>query len=683
MTSGRCCTIASIIGATATLGAAAAAANTASPEFEPRTDLHTTQTAVVDAHESGFGDTGGQAEAAVTAPSTRSSFMATWQSVSGASGYLLDVSRSQSFSDYVDGYHDFDVRNVTGWVVTGLNHGTTYYYRVRPYYVGSRGSYSEVMSAATVPNTGLNIHATFDASIVVNQNAAAIEAMINRAIAIYESLFTDPITIEILFRYAPTGPNGDVLPNGVLSQSNSVVYNVSWSTFINALRADARTPNDSLANASLPSSAISPHIGVHSANGRAVRLNTAPAMFPNGTVANGGPYDGIVTLNSQLPFQFTRPVAGSNYDAQRATEHEINEVLAFASRADITNPRPQDLFSWSSGGHRNISEAGWRYFSVDGGVNRIVFFNQDQYGDRGDWAYPDGTRPCPDPRPHVQNAFGCTGQPSDITATSPEGINLDVIGYDLTNAPPFAPPATDFDNDGSPDFLLYNASTRQTWISGFYVPSEPGPTLPAGWSVMGVADFNRNGHPDYLLFNSVTHATVVWYMNNNVHVGGATGPMLPGGWTVAALADVNWDGYPDYVLFNANSRATVVWYMRNNAHIGSASGPTLPAGWALTGVADFNGDGHPDYSLSNPGTHGTVIWYMSGVTHVGSHAGPTIPQGYNMIGVADFDGNGRPDYVLYNPNTYRISVWYLNNYHLIGGANGGPVLDPDWAIVAP
>ena len=32
----------------------------------------------------------------------------------------------------------------------------------------------------------------------------------------------------------------------------------------------------------------------------------------------------------------------------------------------------------------------------------------------------------------MQNAFSCTGQSSDIAATSPEGINLDVIGYDLT-----------------------------------------------------------------------------------------------------------------------------------------------------------------------------------------------------------------------------------------------------------
>ena len=59
--------------------------------------------------------------------------MATWQTIAGTNGYLLDVSTSSSFSDYVDGYHDLDVGNVKGRVVTGLNSGTTYYYRVRAY----------------------------------------------------------------------------------------------------------------------------------------------------------------------------------------------------------------------------------------------------------------------------------------------------------------------------------------------------------------------------------------------------------------------------------------------------------------------------------------------------------------------------------------------------------------------
>src|SRR5215468_8688699 len=122
---------------------------------------------------------------------TRSSFMATWKRVNGAKGYLLDVSTSSGFDNYVSGYHDLDVGDTTGRVVTGLKQGTTYYYRVRPYGLRSTASYTKTMAVPTNPTSGLTIQATFDSSITGNPNAAMIEATINRAISIYESLFTD------------------------------------------------------------------------------------------------------------------------------------------------------------------------------------------------------------------------------------------------------------------------------------------------------------------------------------------------------------------------------------------------------------------------------------------------------------------------------------------------------------
>ena len=162
-------------------------------------------------------------------------------------------------------------------------------------------------------------------------------------------------------------------------------------------------------------------------------------MFADGTVGSGGPYDGIVTLNSSSPYQFTRPPAGGNYDAQRGFEHEMDEVIGLGSYLNISGGddlRPQDLFSWSSAGNRNTSSSGTRYFSINGGVTSIVNFNQGPTGDFGDWLSAD----CPQSHPYVQNAFSCTGQSSDITATSPEGINLDVIGYDLVNTPTVTSP---------------------------------------------------------------------------------------------------------------------------------------------------------------------------------------------------------------------------------------------------
>ena len=66
-------------------------------------------------------------------------------------------------------------------------------------------------------------------------------------------------------------------------------------------------------------------------------------------------------------------------------------------------------------------------------------------------------------------------------------------------------------------------------------------------------DFNQDGKPDYVLYNAVTHQTAVWYLNNNVFVGGAFGPTLPANWKVVGVADFDGDGKPDYLLFNSTT----------------------------------------------------------------------------------------------------------------------------------
>src|SRR5205814_5808780 len=207
-----------------------------------------------------------------------------------------------------------------GRLVTGLNQGTTYYYRVRPYNAAGASSSSVVKTGTTAPTVGLVIHPTFDSSIINNPHAAAIQAMISRAISFHESVFTDPITIQIRFRYSTTTPDGMTLPMGTLAQTDFVVYQIRWGSYISALRADATSSNDTQANASLPSTALSPNVQPASAAGRAVGLNTPPAMFADGHVGPGGPYDAIVTLNSAAPYQFSRPPSAGNFDAQRSTE---------------------------------------------------------------------------------------------------------------------------------------------------------------------------------------------------------------------------------------------------------------------------------------------------------------------------------------------------------------------------
>jgi hypothetical protein len=279
----------------------------------------------------------------------------------------------------------------------------------------------------------LVITPTFDSSITSDPNGVAIEAMINAALGVHESLFDDPITVNIRFRYSTTYADGTPLPGGLIATSETGLYVLPWNTYVNALVADGKTANDATANAGLPGSALTTNMDTASATGRAVGLDTPPVLFADGTVGAGGVYDGIITINAVVALKFTRPPSIGMYDAQRSVEHEIDEVLGLGSNIDLhPDYRPQDLFSWSAPGTRSFSSSGSRYFSIDGGTTSIVGFNQDPNGDFGDWL----SGPCPQTTPYVQNAFSCANQASDVTPTSPEGVNLDVVGYDLLTGTP-------------------------------------------------------------------------------------------------------------------------------------------------------------------------------------------------------------------------------------------------------
>ena len=394
-------------------------------------------------------------------PPTRASFMAVWPQIADAAGYRLDVAHDPAFTSPVGIYRKLDVGNVQSQIVGSLKRATRYHYRVTAYDGNGNdiGTSQPAAASTLASSSGLVITPTFDSSITRNKKAASIEGAINAAIAKYQPLFSDPVNVSIFFRYATTSPQGTSL-GSALAQSYFTVYNnVDWQTFINALRSDARTSYDDTSLASLPSYALSGAILPSSANGRAVGLDTPAAMFGDGTVAAGGPYDGIVTLNSIQSFAFTRPPSLTAYDAQRAVEHEMDEVLGLGSylNSNGTNIRPEDLFSWQAQNSRNIWNSGLRYFSADAGATNLVGLNQNAAYDYGDWL----SDPCPQPNPYVQNAFGCKGQSSDISATSPEAIALDIVGYDLTSAvgTPAAPIAQAATGTTSVSFVAHWQST--------------------------------------------------------------------------------------------------------------------------------------------------------------------------------------------------------------------------------
>jgi uncharacterized delta-60 repeat protein len=144
-------------------------------------------------------------------------------------------------------------------------------------------------------------------------------------------------------------------------------------------------------------------------------------------------------------------------------------------------------------------------------------------------------------------------------------------------------------------------------------------------------DFNQDGKPDYVLYNAVTHQTAVWYLNNNVFVGSAFGPTLPVNWRVVGVADFDGDGKPDYLLFNSSTGQTAIWYLSGPTLVTDAFGPTIVSGYTLIGTADFDGDGKPDYALYNSALQRTAVWYLNNNAFTSSAFGPSLPANWSLI----------------------------------------------------
>src|SRR6202034_3292031 len=97
-------------------------------------------------------------------------------------------------------------------------------------------------------------------------------------------------------------------------------------------------------------------------------------------------FDSTIHLNMPL-MNFTRPPTNSNNrDLQSVVEHEMDEVLGTPSGLAEGGPIwAMDLFRYTLTLDRTYTTNGDdAYFSVDG-TNLWARFNQEYFGDYGDW----------------------------------------------------------------------------------------------------------------------------------------------------------------------------------------------------------------------------------------------------------------------------------------------------------
>ncbi|WP_286969951.1 endo-1,4-beta-xylanase, partial [Flavobacterium sp. UBA4854] len=87
-------------------------------------------------------------------------FRAKWNYVSHAKSYLLDVSTNENFSTFVPNYNAKEIIDLNE-VVSGLNGGTQYYYRVRAKNETEISGYSNIISVVTTGSSNIPEDPTF------------------------------------------------------------------------------------------------------------------------------------------------------------------------------------------------------------------------------------------------------------------------------------------------------------------------------------------------------------------------------------------------------------------------------------------------------------------------------------------------------------------------------------------
>ena len=286
------------------------------------------------------------------------------------------------------------------------------------------------------PAEALVITPQFDSSITGAANAAQLEGAINAAISTIESLYSNTGTVGIVFSQAS---------GNFLALSSTQDYSISYSQYTSLLQSNS-TANP--ANTTLSTAIAHLASGNKPGPGGDVLVTSADARVALGVTSDTGcfnssgtyvescgqAYDGVITLNNAISFNYTTtPVAGK-YSAIAAVEAQINEILGGGGQGSVLNSIPcggsktaypnigvLDLYRYTSAATPSFSSCSGTtaYLSVDGGVTDIVGFNDNPSYDLGDFNTND----------NVQSAIPASGVVPSYTTASPEFTMMESIGY--------------------------------------------------------------------------------------------------------------------------------------------------------------------------------------------------------------------------------------------------------------
>lgn len=321
------------------------------------------------------------------------------------------------------------------------------------------------LALAAPPARALTIVPTFDTSITGNANAAQIEGSINGAISAIDALYTNAITVPVDFTFN-AGAAGNLL------STNQFYNSLSYASYVADLQADS-TAHPS--NTVLSTAIANLSKGNNSSGSSNMAVSTALfALLTNGSAPTIGSGNApVININSSVTnWSYTQPSTAGNFDLTGGLEHELDEVLGGGGAGSTLNSiggscttspggffcnkyGPLDLYRYSANNTPSFSATSESnpisYFSVNGGLTNIVYFNQNQGGDLADFAgnVADGAaNQCGTVLAGglggqlIQNAFNCADPDESYTSAAPEFTMEESIGWDGTATASVPEPGT-------------------------------------------------------------------------------------------------------------------------------------------------------------------------------------------------------------------------------------------------
>ena len=249
--------------------------------------------------------------------------------------------------------------------------------------------------------------------------------------------------------------------------------------------------------------------------------------------------------------------------------------------------------------------------------------------------------------------------------------------------PESSPVIGDFNNDGAPDVVTFQAGGSVLLLLsngvGGFISSVPITGLNNPFSMVA-ADFNADGKTDLAISDTFNSRILVYLGNGDGTFQTGVSHSVVGVCFGIAAGDFNGDGVVD-IATEDGSDGLSLFINNGDGTFQSALATAIPGNLYGLAMGDFNGDGVADLALANNGNSTVDIVF-------GSPTGFSAPVSYAVgtpaaVTVADFNGDQIVDLAVIN-NTDDVASLLLGNANgtFQAATSAGAFPAPESAIVS-